>query len=119
MRWKWIYIFLILAQTGINYFCGWKIAASEEKNAKKLWLSTALISSLGMLVFFKYYNFANESARAVFNALGLVYLIPHLNIILPVGISFYTFQTLSYTIDVYRGRCEVEPHLGRFALFVS
>ena len=55
----------------------------------------------------------------MFNVLGLSYLIPHLNIILPVGISFYTFQTLSYTIDVYRGRCRIEPHLGRFALFVS
>ncbi|MFC1828170.1 MBOAT family O-acyltransferase [Thermodesulfobacteriota bacterium] len=119
MRWKWNYIFLILAQTGINYYCGLKIGTSEVKKEKMFWLWTALTFSLGMLFFFKYYNFANDSAKAVFNAMGLSYLVPHLNIILPVGISFYTFQTLSYTIDVYRGRCEVEPHFGRFALFVS
>lgn len=90
MCWQWIYIFLILGQTGINYVCGWKIGAAESSSEKKLWLILALLTSLGMLFFFKYFNFANDSAKAVFQALGVSYLIPHLNIILPVGISFYT-----------------------------
>jgi len=119
MRWNWIYIFLIVGQTLINYYCGWKIGNSKNKTEQKSFLILALATTIAMLFFFKYYNFANDSVKMLFNEMGLSYMIPHLNIILPVGISFYTFQTLSYTIDVYRGHCKAEPHLGQFALFVS
>jgi len=119
MRWEWAFIFLIIGQTLINYFCGLKIAENMDKAQRAFWLAPALIASLSTLFFFKYYNFANDSIKVVFQAMGVSYLIPHLNIILPVGISFYTFQALGYTIDVYLNRCQVERNFGRFALFVS
>ncbi len=75
--------------------------------------------NLGLLAFFKYFNFLNDSFASVASFLQLSYKIPHLNILLPVGISFYTFQTLSYTIDVYRGKRKAERHFGIFALYVS
>jgi D-alanyl-lipoteichoic acid acyltransferase DltB (MBOAT superfamily) len=119
MRWNWEYIFLILAQTAINYEIARLIVRSENATIRRAWLAFALVLSLGMLGFFKYFNFFNDNARLLFESAGLSYLVPHLDILLPVGISFYTFQTLSYTIDVYRRQHRVERHLGRFALYVA
>ena len=119
MRWRWGYIFLIVAMTAFNYECARRIGAASTLRVKRVWLGLAAIVSMGTVFLYKYANFAGESGNAVFEALGLPYLIPHLNIILPVGISFFTFQALSYTIDVYRGNCPVETSLARFALFIS
>ena len=119
MRWEWEYVFLIFAQTLVNYEAGRRIGAAASKTAKKFWLFSALTFSLGFLGFFKYFNFFNDNFRTLFEATGFNYLVPHLDILLPVGISFYTFQTLSYTIDVYRGAHETERSFSRFALYVA
>lgn len=119
MSWKAEYIILIIASTVIDYTCGLQIGKAERQSRKRLFLIISLLSNLGILFAFKYFNFFNESARAVFNSLSIAYHVPELNVLLPVGISFYTFQTLSYTIDIYRGKMQPERHFGIFALFVS
>jgi alginate O-acetyltransferase complex protein AlgI len=119
MRWKWGYIFLIVGMTLFNYECARRISATTSPRARRAWLGLAATVSIGAVFVFKYANFAGESANAVFEALRMPYLIPHLGIILPVGISFFSFQALSYTIDVYRGHCEAEPSLTRFALYIA
>jgi len=119
MRWQWMYIFLLIIQTIIPYYCGLKIDSSKNNTERKFWLTAGMISLLGILFFFKYFNFTNESVNAILNTIDISYPIPHLNIILPLGISFHTFQTIAYMTDVYYSRCESEKHFGRFALFVS
>ncbi|MBD3287988.1 MBOAT family protein [candidate division KSB1 bacterium] len=119
MCWKLEYIVLIFASTVVDYFCGLKIFHSESKTTKKYFLLLSLIVNLGLLFSFKYYNFFSDSIRAAFETIDLTVTFPHLNVLLPVGISFYTFQTLSYTIEIYRGNMAPERHFGIFALFVS
>ena len=104
----WRFTFLLLAQTLICFFC-----AKFRKTA------LAVIISLLELAVFKYLNFFNDSFRLLFESLHLHYLIPHLNILLPVGISFFTFQSLGYVIDVSRGKIQQENDLPRFALFTA
>ncbi len=86
---------------------------------KRFWLCLSLASNLGLLFSFKYFNFFNGELGSLFGYLGYSYPVPLLNVLLPVGISFYTFQTLSYTIDVYYGHIPPERNIARFALFVS
>jgi D-alanyl-lipoteichoic acid acyltransferase DltB (MBOAT superfamily) len=119
MIWNPPLIFLILFTTAVSYVSAIIIEKTENKARKKFWLAMTLITSLGVLFFFKYFNFLADSAISVWNFFGgnaddLV-----LKLILPVGISFYTFQTLSYVIDVYRGDIKAERHFGWYALFVS
>jgi len=89
----------------------------RSKRIKYLLLSLA--ANLGLLFAFKYFNFFNGAARAAFHHFNIVYHIPNLRVLLPVGISFYTFQTLSYSIDVFRGERKAEHHFGIFALYVA
>jgi alginate O-acetyltransferase complex protein AlgI len=119
MWWRWEYAFLIATQTGLHFYCGRRIARSEDNSRKRFWLITGLSGGLGLLFFFKYYDFARRSLETAGQAVGADVALPLIDIILPVGISFYTFQALSYTIDVYRGQLKEERHFGRFALFVS
>lgn len=119
MCWKAEYIFLIVISTVIDYFAARGIAQASTAIKKKLFLAVSLASNLGILFFFKYFNFVNENLRAVFDSVNVFYGVPMFDILLPVGISFYTFQTMSYTIDVYRGTTQVENHFGKFAVFVS
>lgn len=119
MCWKAEYIFLILASTAVDYISGLKIHTSEKKSVKKLFLIFSLATNLGLLFFFKYFNFFNDSARAFLNQFNIFYDSPAFDLLLPVGISFYTFQTLSYTIDIYYEKMEPTKHLGKFALYVS
>lgn len=95
------------------------IYRATEKIKKRLWLSLSLVVNLGVLFTFKYYNFFIAEALNWLTDVGLETWFPMLSVLLPVGISFYTFQTLSYTIDVYQGKQEPENHLGVFALYVS
>jgi alginate O-acetyltransferase complex protein AlgI len=118
MCWKPVYILLIIASTLVDYYCGARMGEVSHSSRRR-YLAISLITNLALLFFFKYFNFFNDSIREVFQQLNLSYAIPALNILLPVGISFYTFQTLSYSIDVYRGHQAPERHLGRFALYVS
>jgi alginate O-acetyltransferase complex protein AlgI len=120
MCWKVEYILLIIASTIVDYYAGIRIEKADEAHKKKRYLFLSLFFNLGLLAIFKYYNFFIDSFEtglsAIFN-IGLK--IPYFDFLLPVGISFYTFQTLSYTIDIYKGRKKAERHIGIFALYVS
>ena len=119
MIWNPPLIFLILFTTAVSYVSAIIIEKTENKARKKFWLAITLITSLGVLFFFKYFNFLADSAVSIWNLFGGESDFVALNLILPVGISFYTFQTLSYVIDVYRGNIKAEKHFGWYALFVS
>jgi len=119
MCWKPEYVVLILFATGVNYALAIAIERQDRPAARRLLLSLSLTATLGVLLAFKYFNFVNESVRGWLAAFNIVHVVPYFNILLPVGISFYTFQTLSYTIDVYWKKRPAERHLGIFALYVS
>ncbi len=103
----------------VDYTAGWQMGRTENPVKRRMFLVLSLMTNLGILAVFKYFNFFSSSFNALFKTLGLSAYLPHLNVLLPLGISFYTFQTLSYTIDVYRKRLEPQRHLGVFALYVS
>ena len=117
--WNPGYAALILGSTLIDYRVAIAMDRSDRRARKKRLLITSLIANLGLLFTFKYWNFANDNLAAAFAAMGIPWHGGSLDLLLPVGISFYTFQTLSYTIDVYRGRLAPEKHLGHFALYVA
>ncbi|MFC1745494.1 MBOAT family O-acyltransferase [Candidatus Riflebacteria bacterium] len=117
--WRWDYLFLIIISTLIDYCCGLKMGAEPDKGKRLKFLIISLCGNLLLLFTFKYFNFFNSIAQKITRFYNIPYGIPDLDFLLPVGISFYTFQTLSYTIEVYRGRQEPEKHLGMFALYVS
>lgn len=119
MCWKAEYLLLIIASTLVDYYAGLRMGKIPEKEKRRFYLILSLSVNLGLLFTFKYFNFVNESLRQAFQYFNIMYHVPTLKVLLPVGISFYTFQTLSYTIDVYRGDREPERHLGIFALYVS
>jgi alginate O-acetyltransferase complex protein AlgI len=119
MCWKAEYVILIMVTTLIDYFVAIKISESGTKKKKKQWLILSIIVNLGMLAGFKYLNFFSGSMNWLFGELNITQEFPVLNILLPVGISFYIFQSLSYTIDVYRGSVKPERHPGIFAVYVS
>lgn len=117
--WKVEYIVLIIAATLFSYGTARLMVRPEYHAKRTLLLVIGLGANLVILFAFKYFNFVNDSLRAVFNQFNLVYDAPMFQLLLPIGISFYTFQSLGYIIDVYRGKLEPEHHLGRFALFVA
>jgi D-alanyl-lipoteichoic acid acyltransferase DltB (MBOAT superfamily) len=117
--WKAEYLVLIIASTLVDYVAALRMPVAATPGRRRAWLGISLAANLGLLFTFKYFNFFNESIRILVTSIGLPYEIPSLDVLLPVGISFYTFQTLSYTVDVYRGQREPERHLGRFALYVA
>ncbi len=119
MTWNPSLIFLILFTTAVSWGCSLVIEKSQKKATQRLCLVVTLVICLGVLFFFKYYNFLASSVSALMTLFGAPSTDFTLNLILPVGISFYTFQTLSYAIDVYRGRIRTERHFGYYALFVS
>jgi D-alanyl-lipoteichoic acid acyltransferase DltB (MBOAT superfamily) len=119
MCWKAEYILLITASTLVGYFAAIQSDRHREKSKKKFYLLVSLTFNLGLLFFFKYFNFFNDNVRAVFDSVNIFYNVPAFNVLLPVGISFYTFQLIGYSIDVYRGEHKAEKNLGVFALYVS
>lgn len=119
MCWKPEYILLIVFSTLIDYFASIRMSKLNDQKKRRKYLILSLCTNLGLLFTFKYFNFFLGSIQTGFNVIGQDVSFPVLNVLLPVGISFYTFQTLSYTIDVYMGRVEAEKHLGIFALYVS
>jgi D-alanyl-lipoteichoic acid acyltransferase DltB (MBOAT superfamily) len=110
---------LIVLSTFIVYILAIQIAGTVVQSRRKAFLILGLVVNLGMLAAFKYVGFLNESLRTVFAWLGLSYNVPAFQVLLPIGISFYAFQTVSYLIDVYRDRIEPERHFGLLTLFVS
>lgn len=119
MCWKMEYIFLIIISTLVDYYAGLAMGRTKDKAKRRKYLVLSLVSNLGILFAFKYFNFFSDSARQAFALFDVTAEVPLFHVLLPVGISFYTFQTLSYTIEVYRGHQEPEHHLGIFALYVA
>lgn len=110
---------LIGTSTLIDYIAGLRIQDTDDQKKRKAWLIGSLAVNLGILGFFKYFNFAAQSVAGAAHGMGIDASIPVYDIALPVGISFYTFQSMSYTIDVYMKRLEAERSFIRFAFFVS
>lgn len=119
MCWDWRFAGLIFTISVINYVIGPLIHQAADRRSKRLWLALSLVSSLGILAYFKYANFFIDSLNVLLVGLGFETSIPLLNVILPVGISFYTFQSISYSLDIYRGRLQPIHDLRDFALFVA
>ena len=117
--WDWRFLSLILFSTVVDYTIGRKLRTEENQTKRKIFLWTSILINLGFLGFFKYYNFFLDNFITAFSFFGTEIKANTLNIILPVGISFYTFQTLSYTIDVYKRKLEATKDFIAFSAFVS
>lgn len=134
-RWRWFlllcgsymfyaswgikYLGVLLIMTIIGYLSGRLLEREARATTRQLILVLSLVASLGVLFFFKYSEFSNSAFRAIFEQLGIAQVIPGLNILLPLGVSYYTFQNLSYVLDVYRGSAKAEQHVGIYALFIA
>ena len=116
--WNWRFLSLILLSTIIDFMVGNKLRNEENQLKRKVLLWTSILVNLGFLVFFKYYNFFLDNFITAFSFFGQDIHANSLNIILPIGISFYTFQTLSYTIDVYKQKLEPTKDFIAFSAFV-
>lgn len=117
--WDWRFLFLLIFSTSLDYFTGIKIAESLIPKNKKFWLWLSVGINLGFLGVFKYYNFFIASFASAIGYLGVNSSFSTLNIILPVGISFYTFHGLSYVIDIYYNKIKPEKNVVDYSLFVS
>ena len=116
--WDIKFLLLILISTVTDYYTGIKIQSTEQPKEKKGYLLLSLSINLGMLFCFKYFNFFIENFNQGFRLFGSELNIKTLNIILPVGISFYTFQTISYTVDIYRNKIKPTTDFISFAMFL-
>ena len=117
--WDWRFLFLIVFSSLTDYFIGLKLEKTEQRKLRKLLLFLSVSLNLGLLGFFKYYNFFSENFSLAFSQIGINLSPFTLDIILPVGISFYTFQTMSYTIDIYHRKLSATKDLLAFLSFVS
>lgn len=118
--WDWRFLSLIFISTVVDYWAGLAMERAGENERRRriaMWVSVA--TNLGILGFFKYFNFFADNLVVLLQTIGVTTPIRHLNIILPVGISFYTFQTMSYTLDIYRGQLRPTRRFLDFAAFVS
>ncbi len=118
MSWKPEYAILIMFTTLVDYFAGIQMEKSVSQYRRKLFLGLSLFANLGMLFFFKYFNFFSETTREIITRFSIQFDPITLHVILPVGISFYTFQALTYTIDIYKKQIRAEKHLGIFATYI-
>lgn len=116
--WDWRFLFLLIFSTLLDYYSGLKIESSQKPNARRAWLWISLGINLGFLGVFKYYNFFIESFVAGFERLGITIEPWTLTVILPVGISFYTFHGVSYIIDIYKRRIQAERNFIEYSVFV-
>lgn len=117
---KWSYIFLLLFSTCLDYFIGLALQHTEKKGPRKVLVLASIITNLGFLGFFKYANFLIDQVNLGLAAFGLPdAAFAPVDVVLPVGISFYTFQTMAYSIDIYRGKLTAERNFASFALYVS
>jgi alginate O-acetyltransferase complex protein AlgI len=117
--WNWKFLFLLMGSTTLDYIIGLMLARQENPAVRRAWITVSLCANIGLLALFKYFNFFVLSAATVLDWLGLPASLSTLNIIIPVGLSFYTFQSMSYTIEVYRGRLRAVTNLLDLACFVS
>lgn len=126
MCWNPKYAILIGISMLVTYISGILIDKTEKvidekarKRIKKVYVFLSLFINLGILFIFKYYGFFTTNVTRVLSIFNIQIAMPVIDVMLPVGISFYTFQALSYTVDVYRGDVKAERNLGKYALFVS
>jgi alginate O-acetyltransferase complex protein AlgI len=117
--WDWRFLFLLIFSIGLDYLSGLQIEKSKSKKTATFWLVLSIAINLGFLGFFKYYNFFVDSFAEMIAGFGLTVHPWTLMIILPIGISFYTFHGLSYIIDVYKKKIPAEKNFIEYALFVS
>ncbi|HEX8577354.1 MAG TPA: MBOAT family O-acyltransferase [Flavobacterium sp.] len=117
--WDWRFLFLLLFSTALDYFTGIKMFEAQNQKSRKFWFWLSVSINLGFLGIFKYYNFFADSFATVLTTFGFHANLWSLQVILPVGISFYTFHGLSYVIDIYKRRIEPERNLVDYSLFVS
>ena len=117
--WDWRFLGLLIATTGIDFVVALQMGKQKDRLARRRWLLVSLVSNLGVLGLFKYFNFFSQSFANLLGAIGLSANPVMLRLILPLGISFYTFQALSYTIDVYRGRMEPVRDIVQYFCFIS
>jgi len=116
--WNWHFLFLLIFSTGLDYFTGLMMADAPNKRKKQLWFWLSVCVNLGFLGVFKYYNFFIDSFADLLAAFGLQAHFSTLQVILPVGISFYTFHGLSYVIDIYNDRIKPERNFINYSVFV-
>ncbi len=119
MGWNMKYVVLIMITTVVSYIAAIQIEKAHKRTMRRVFLIVTLIVCFGILFFFKYFNFAFNSLSVFFGWFSIKLNPVTLKVILPVGISFYTFQTLSYVIDVYKGEMIAERHLGKYATYIS
>ena len=117
--WDWRFLCLMIASTLIDYLIAIKIADTEDKRMRRSLLILSLVINFSILGFFKYFNFFADSLHASLSALGVQVSLPLLRIILPPGISFYTFQEVAYIVDVYAGRIPASRSFFDYGLFIS
>jgi len=117
--WDWRFLSLLAISTVVDFTCGRLLHEAESPRLRKLYLRISLATNLGILGFFKYFNFFIDSVAAGLSAVGLEANLPLLEVVLPVGISFYTFQTMAYTIDIYRHKETPTGSFLDFALYVA
>jgi len=117
--WDWRFLFVMWYSTVVDYYAARAIERGGPPRRRKTILITSICLQLGLLGFFKYYGFFSEQVVEVLARFGVPLSVPKFNLLLPIGISFYTFQTMSYTIDVYRGQFKASKRLADFALFLS
>lgn len=113
-----VYILILFFTIIIDYYAGIFISNTVDKKRKKWLLAASIVANVGVLVIFKYYNFLTDNFNLLLSASGSASSLPYLDIILPIGLSFHTFQAMSYTIEVYRGNQKPEKHFGIYALYV-
>src|ERR1700755_2965000 len=117
--WNPPFALLLFATSALDFHLGSRIAEATTPASRKAWMIASVTSNLSMLGFFKYGNFLLENTQWLLARAGITYQPPHLELFLPIGISFYTFHSLSYTLDVYRRVCEPTKSLRDFTLAVS
>lgn len=117
--WDWRFLILIFLSSVIDFWIGSSMHVTKQKSKRKFLLLLSIIINIGLLCYFKYFNFFIEGFSDAFSFLGYEFNIERINIILPVGISFYTFQTLSYTIDIYQKKLKPTSNIIEFLAFVS
>lgn len=117
--WEPKFLALLILSTLMDYGCGLAVDRIDDARKRKLFVALSMALNLGMLGYFKYYNFFAESLQTLLGRIGLNVPLSHLNVVLPIGISFYTFQSMSYVIDVYRRDIKPTKSVLEFAAFVS
>jgi len=117
--WDWRFLSLIFLSTCLDFWVGRRLGATDDPKRRKRYLALSLFGNFSALGFFKYFDFFVENFVHLMQSVGISLSAPSLHIILPVGISFYTFQTVSYSIDVYRRQLEPTRRFEDFALFVA